>query len=446
MRWRIVVSVVVLLGLLPAAPGRADTSPPACPGVIGEERLTDRIVELTIDSVAMGGPQKARLLLPAGFDPSADHGWPALYLLHGAWGDQASWTGYLAPLEDEDVIVVMPDGGTVGWYSDWYNGGAGGPPRWETFHLVELRSILERCYRADGRYAVAGLSMGGFGALSYAARHPDLFVAAASYSGAVHTRAGEPVAPLVLTGLNGIESGSPDGVWGNFLLDEVRWRAHNPVDLAPNMKGLSLFVSSGDGRSGPLDPAGGLPIDVVESGVYLMNVELATRLRSLGISFTADFYGPGRHQWAYWARELERSERMLVDALERPHRPRPASFSYRSAEKAFEIWGWQFAAGAAQPAFTDISVSGDTVSAHGFGLLTVVTPPRFKPGRRYIVHRSEGDLTVTADTEGRVSFTLDLDGSSLEVYTVAPDLPGPRPVLRSRTATIELLHNGHKRS
>jgi diacylglycerol O-acyltransferase / trehalose O-mycolyltransferase len=162
--------------------------------------------------------------LPAGFDPSADDGWPALYLLHGAWGDQASWTGYLAPLEDEDVIVVMPDGGTVGWYSDWYNRGAGGPPGWETFHLVELRSILERCYRADGRYAVAGLSMGGFGALSYAARHPDLFVAAASYSGAVHTRAGEPVAPLVLTGLNGIESGSPDGVWGNFLLDEVRWR------------------------------------------------------------------------------------------------------------------------------------------------------------------------------------------------------------------------------
>ncbi|WP_405956530.1 alpha/beta hydrolase [Streptomyces phaeochromogenes] len=85
-----------------------------------------------------------------------------------------------------DVLVVMPEGGQVGFYGNWWNHAAGGPPAWETFHLDELRPLLERHYGAGTRRAVAGLSMGGFGAVSYAARRPDLVRAAASYSGPVH--------------------------------------------------------------------------------------------------------------------------------------------------------------------------------------------------------------------------------------------------------------------
>jgi len=70
------------------------------------------------------------------------------------------------------VLVVMPEGGPVGWYSDWWNHGAGGPPAWETFHLRELRQVLEAGHGAGDRRVIAGLSMGGFGALSYAARQP----------------------------------------------------------------------------------------------------------------------------------------------------------------------------------------------------------------------------------------------------------------------------------
>jgi S-formylglutathione hydrolase FrmB len=67
------------------------------------------------------------------------------------------------------VLIVMPDGGKLGFYTDWWAHG-GSKPGWETFHLVELAQILERGPHAADRRAIAGLSMGGFGAMSYAGR------------------------------------------------------------------------------------------------------------------------------------------------------------------------------------------------------------------------------------------------------------------------------------
>ncbi|MET8883754.1 alpha/beta hydrolase-fold protein [Streptomyces rubiginosohelvolus] len=62
----------------------------------------------------------------------------------------------------------------------------GGAPRVETFHLGEVRPMLERFYGAGNRRVAAGESQGGFGALGYAARHPGLFRAVAGFSGHVH--------------------------------------------------------------------------------------------------------------------------------------------------------------------------------------------------------------------------------------------------------------------
>jgi S-formylglutathione hydrolase FrmB len=82
-----------------------------------------------------------------------------------------------------NALIVMPEGGAAGFYSRWYDGSVD----WETFHLIELWRLLEREFHADGHRAVAGLSMGGLGSLSYAARHSGFFQAAASYSGLVDT-------------------------------------------------------------------------------------------------------------------------------------------------------------------------------------------------------------------------------------------------------------------
>ena len=72
--------------------------------------------------------------------------WPVFYLLHGAGADYAAWSGVSdipALTENSDVIVVMPEGGRAGFYSDWWNFGLGGTPGWETFHLTEVRQILD---------------------------------------------------------------------------------------------------------------------------------------------------------------------------------------------------------------------------------------------------------------------------------------------------------------
>src|SRR5437773_7393562 len=91
----------------------------------------------------------------------------------------------------------MPDGGhdaNAGWYSDWVEGSR----QWETFHTSVLVRYVDRHFRTlgGGHRAVAGLSMGGFGAMSYAARHRGLFTAAASFSGAVDTRYVEPASGI----------------------------------------------------------------------------------------------------------------------------------------------------------------------------------------------------------------------------------------------------------
>lgn len=152
-----------------------------------------RTRDLTIQSPALGSPfgvAQVRLLLPAQFDAQPATRWPVLYLLCGGYpGKHTDWTQntdvetLTAPT---DLLVVMPDAAADavdGWYSDWWNGGAGGPPKWETFHLVELRQLLERNWQAGDKRVIAGLSMGGYGAMEYATRQPGMFVAAASFSG-----------------------------------------------------------------------------------------------------------------------------------------------------------------------------------------------------------------------------------------------------------------------
>jgi S-formylglutathione hydrolase FrmB len=165
-----------------------------------------------------------------------------------------------------------------------------------------LRGLLERGYGAGPERAVAGLSMGGGGAMAYAARHPGLFGAAASFSGLVH--------PLADAGfLLGLFSGYTDdasAIWGDPDADRDVWAAHDPTELAARLRGTRLFVSAGDGRPGPLDAAGA-GRDRIEPVVEGESRAFAARLRARGIPVATDFYGRGTHTWPYWERELRRA-------------------------------------------------------------------------------------------------------------------------------------------
>jgi S-formylglutathione hydrolase FrmB len=81
----------------------------------------------------------------------------------------------------------MPDSGWVGWYTNWKGATQGGfAPNWETFHVDQLVPWIDANFNTTGRRsgrAVAGVSMGGIGALMYATRHPFTFSAVGSFSG-----------------------------------------------------------------------------------------------------------------------------------------------------------------------------------------------------------------------------------------------------------------------
>ena len=62
------------------------------PQLIQSDDLSPRLRELTFKTSALAAPTKVRILLPAGYDPRGEHRYPVLYLLHGASGDQTSWT------------------------------------------------------------------------------------------------------------------------------------------------------------------------------------------------------------------------------------------------------------------------------------------------------------------------------------------------------------------
>jgi diacylglycerol O-acyltransferase/trehalose O-mycolyltransferase len=279
--------------------------------VVATRVLSARMRDLTVASPALGGTVKVRLLLPVHYAARPGVRWPALYLLHGCCDTYRSWTRSTdveALTAHSDVLVVMPDGGKAGFYSDWLTG-----PRWETFHLVELRRILERDYRASMIRAVAGASTGGLGALAYAARHPGLFRAAASFSGIVDTRL-SPQESMRYVDLVRSQGADPRHLWGDPRGGAAVWAAHNPYDLAPRLRGTQLFLAVGNGQPGPLDPPG-TAASTIESSLAAENAALAGRLRALKIPAQFDFYGPGTHDWPYWQRDLHQAWPLLQHAL-----------------------------------------------------------------------------------------------------------------------------------
>ena len=286
--------------------------------LLGVEALTPRLEVLRVRSAALERDVSVRVLTPAGFDPATDR-LPVLWLLHGGFGSSADWTetgGAEALTEGMPIIVVMPDAGIGGWYADWLRGTPEGPQRWETFHLDELRPFIEARYatRTDrGGRAVAGLSMGGFGAMHMAARHPELFAFAASFSGAVDIR--HPGVAGVVTISPLAHQGLPGDVFGHRGVDEAVWQAHNPVDLAEGLRTVTVELRTGNGQPGGRHGGG---FDPQEAGCSQATAALHRRLTELGIPHVYDDYGPGAHTWPYWRDDLAATLPGVLAVFARP--------------------------------------------------------------------------------------------------------------------------------
>ena len=401
------VLLVALLGAAGAVASAKDIR------VTDTEKLSPRLLDLTMESAALPGPVHTRILLPAGYADHPRRRYPMLFLLHGGFGAYSDWTtagqaeALTAPY---DLITVMPEDGKGGWYADWYNGGNGGPPMWETYDIDQLIPWVDAHFRTigdRGGRAVAGLSTGGFGAMSLAARNPDEFVFAASVSGAVDIVGNAAVAGVI--GAEAIADGGDfDDPFGNRETDAIIWRVHNPVDLAANLRHTELSIFYGNGGPGPLDPPGD-DTDLIEQQVGLMNETFRRRLDDLGVRYASDAYGPGTHSWGYWRRDLAETLPEMMDAFA-ADRPDPTSFSFRSADRSFGLYGWRVRLHTGDPGlrFTRIQVTGRRgFSLRGSGRVTVHTGPIFDPGKRYLI-RGHGlpVRVVRAGPGGRIALRV----------------------------------------
>lgn len=202
-------------------------------------------------------------------------GHPTLYLLHGLSDDDSIWLRrtsierYVAPL---GLAVVMPQVHRS-FYADQVHGG-----RYWTFLSEELPALAQSFFPLSQRREdtfVAGLSMGGYGALKWALRSPQRFAAAASLSGALDLADGSlrrDLPDLYRTAFgDGPVAGTPDDLL--HLLDRA---GASGADLP------ALYLACGTE-----DPLLG------QNQAFLASAEAS------GIPVTVDL-GPGEHEWGYW--------------------------------------------------------------------------------------------------------------------------------------------------
>ncbi|MCS3737649.1 alpha/beta hydrolase [Mucilaginibacter dorajii] len=158
-------------------------------GMFVTKGFAARVDTLQVQSKVMQKVIKAAVVLPDAYKGSTKT-FPVIYLLHGGTGNYRDWLSktddklLLHKLADQyQVIIVTPDGGPMSYYFDSQLDKAS---QYETFITKELVQQVDGTYRTinnrKGRI-IAGLSMGGHGALYLSALHPDLYCAAGSMSG-----------------------------------------------------------------------------------------------------------------------------------------------------------------------------------------------------------------------------------------------------------------------
>jgi S-formylglutathione hydrolase FrmB len=205
---------------------------------------------------------------------------PVLYLLHGLSDDDTAWLRFTS-LERyaaaRGLAVVMPQVHRSFYTDIPRDGGA-----YWTFLSEELPSVVERFFRvstAREETFVAGLSMGGFGAMKWALAQPERFAAAASLSGAL------AVGDL-------IERGERQELFADVLAGRTLAEAGNDhfaaVDATDPATAPRLYVACGTDDVRLIDG----------------NRRFAAHAADHGLDVTTDF-GPGEHEWGYWDARIQ---------------------------------------------------------------------------------------------------------------------------------------------
>jgi S-formylglutathione hydrolase FrmB len=304
-------------------PPRTEAPPTVVPDGPGS------VVEASFASAALGVDKRYLVYLPAGYDTLTSRRYPVVYMLHGLGGDETSWIehGKLADAAAAmklQAIVVMPDGDasfyaksvTPADHAQCLTKKPTFSPEadpatycvkhanYEDYIVRDLVAHVDATYRTiatrDAR-GIGGLSMGGFGALMLAMRHPDVFASAASHSGvdALLYAGPHPYVAGKAVMTEDVKSWGKEvepigGLFrGIFGPDAANWQAHDPATLAASLNNgaLALYLDCGT-EDGFL---------LHDGAQYLHDV-----LTARGVEHEW-YLGPGAHDFQFWAQRIDDS-------------------------------------------------------------------------------------------------------------------------------------------
>ena len=243
---------------------------------------------LQIQSTSMNRLYKAAVVLPNSYTKSKMK-YPVMYLLHGAYGHFDSWLSktpnknLIHQLADQyNMIIVMPEGETFSFYLD---SPVSKGSQFETHITKDVISKIDNTYRTindrKGR-VITGLSMGGHGALYLSAKHPELFCAAGSMSGAVD------MASMITGESKERITKLMEPVFGKEGKSQETYASYAVLNMVPTMANnkLALIMDIG-----------------VDDFLIESNRELHRRLvyAKVAHDYTER---PGAHTWEYWENAL----------------------------------------------------------------------------------------------------------------------------------------------
>ena len=249
-----------------------------------------RVQTVQFESKLVGKTLPYNVVLPVDYDqPSAKaKQYPVLYLLHGFTGHYDNWTTKtrLADYAAQYLMIIVTPEGNNGWYID---SASVHTDKYETYMIEELIPDVQRRFRAiatrEAR-AIAGLSMGGYGALKFGLKHPQLFAFAGSMSGS-----------LSAASLGEKEFG-PGPIRDSLI--QTFGPADSPARLANDVPRLAREFSS--------QPKASLPYLYFDCGTedflfkdnrdfvqLLVELKLPHEYRQL----------PGTHNWKYWDTQVQ---------------------------------------------------------------------------------------------------------------------------------------------
>jgi putative tributyrin esterase len=248
-----------------------------------------RISTEYLDSKLMARKMPYQVILPGNYSDKSESGrrYPVLYLLHGLTGHFDNWTsrtqvaGYSS---GRDLIVVAVEG-EDGWYTDNLTKPS---QQYESYVIKELIPEIDKRYRTLDRRdhrAVAGLSMGGYGAIKFGLKYPEMFAIVGSFSGAIGA------ANITEKEIPGAIGKSIEAIFGPAG-SETR-KANDPFDLV---------------RRAPADRIKALPFFYLDCGtedfLFQNNRDFADLLIAKKVAHEFREL-PGGHTWPYWNAQLD---------------------------------------------------------------------------------------------------------------------------------------------